>query len=208
MMSPLSVFASIAVIHLLAIASPGPTLMVVMSQAVAGSRRSGFLAVLGVVLATLAWSAATAAGLGGLVAQVGWLYLTLKIIGAGYLAWLGLGLLKSLFRREAVALVADRPLLSGWRAVRAGFVTTISNPKVAAYYTSLFGVVIPADAPTPVFAGAVGTAVLVSAVWWSAVTLLFGLDAVRNGYARLRRSMDAVMGVLLLALAGRLLVSR
>ena len=48
-MSYLSIFASIAVIHLLAVASPGPTLMVVMSQAVAGSRRSGFLVVTGVV---------------------------------------------------------------------------------------------------------------------------------------------------------------
>jgi threonine efflux protein len=207
-MSYLSIFASIAVIHFLAVASPGPTLMVVISQAVAGSRRSGFLVVFGVVLATLIWSSVTAAGLGGVVAQFGWLYLTLKIVGATYLTWIGIGLLRSTLWRHPVELDTDRPILSGRRAIRAGFLTTISNPKVAAYYASLFGVAIPADAPTPVFAGAVFTAALVSAAWWSAVTLLFGLPATRRAYTRLRRGMDAVMGVLLLALAGRLLVSR
>ncbi len=207
-MSYLSIFASIAVIHLLAVASPGPTLMVVMSQAVAGSRRSGFLVVTGVVLATLVWASLTAAGLGGFVAQVGWLYLTLKIVGAVYLTWIGIDLLRSAFRRHSVELHTSKPILTGWQATRAGFLTTISNPKVAAYYASLFGVVIPANAPTMAFAGAVITAALVSALWWSAVTLLFGLPAIRNFYARSRRWMDGVMGVLLLALAGRLLVSR
>jgi threonine efflux protein len=182
--------------------------MVVMSQAVAGSRRSGFLVVSGVVFATLVWSSVTAAGLGGFVAQFGWLYLSLKGVGAAYLTWIGIGLLRSTFRRHPLELHTDRPILTGWRAVQAGFLTTISNPKVAAYYASLFGLVIPADAPMQVFAGAVITAVLVSAAWWSSVTLLFGLSATRRAYARLRRWMDAVMGVLLLALAGRLLVSR
>ena len=52
----ITLFVTIAVIHFLAVASPGPTLMVVMSQAVSGSRRSGLLTVAGVVLATLTWS--------------------------------------------------------------------------------------------------------------------------------------------------------
>lgn len=207
-MTMLATFATIAVIHLLAVASPGPTLMVVMSQSVAGSRRSGFLVVAGVVLATLTWSTVTAAGLGGVIARVGWLYWALKLVGAAYLAWLAWGLLKSAIRGKAVGLDASRPLLDGAGALRAGFLTTISNPKVAAYYASLFGVVIPAGSGAGVFAGAVLTAVAVSALWWSAVVLLFALPAVQRGYARARRWMDAAMGTLLLALAGRLLFSR
>ena len=204
----ITLFVTIAVIHFLAVASPGPTLMVVMSQSVAGSRRSGFLVVAGVVLATLTWSTVTAAGLGGVIARVGWLYLTLKIVGAAYLAWLAWGLLRGAFRGKAVGLDASRPVLGGAGALRAGFLTTLSNPKVAAYYASLFGVVIPAGSGAGVFAGAVLTAVLVSLVWWSAVVLLFALPAVQRGYARARRWMDAAMGALLLALAGRLLLSR
>jgi threonine efflux protein len=207
-MSMLALFATIAVIHLLAVASPGPTLMVVMSQSVAGSRRSGFLVVAGVVLATLTWSSVTAAGLGGVIARVGWLYLALRLVGAAYLAWIAWGLLKSAFRGKAVGLDTGRPVMTGWQALRAGYLTTISNPKVAAYYASLFGVVIPATAPTAVFAGAIATAVLVSLIWWSAVVLLFGLATVRAAYARARRWMDGAMGVLLLALAGKLALGR
>lgn len=204
----IALLASIAVIHLLAVASPGPTLMVVMSQSVAGSRRSGFLVVAGVVAATLVWSSVTAAGLGGVVARFGWLYFGLKLVGAVYLAWLAFGLLKGVFQRKALGLDTSRPVLSGAGALRAGFLTTIANPKVVAYYASLFGVMIPAGAGGAVFAGAVLTAALVSALWWSAVVLLFGLPAVRAVYARARRWMDAAMGALLLALAGRLLLSR
>lgn len=204
----ITLFATIALIHLLAVASPGPTLMVVMSQSVAGSRRSGFLVVAGVVAATLVWSSVTAAGLGGVVARYGWLYFGLKLVGAVYLSWLAFGLLKGVVQRKAVGLDASRPLLSGAGALRAGFLTTIANPKVVAYYASLFGVMIPAGAGAAVFAGAVLTAALVSALWWSAVVLLFGLPVVRAVYARARRWMDAAMGALLLALAGRLLFSR
>ncbi len=204
----ITLFATIAVIHLLAVASPGPTLMVVMSQSVAGSRRSGFLVVAGVVAATLVWSSVTAAGLGGVVARYGWLYFGLKLVGAVYLGWLAFGLLKGVVQGKAVGLDASRPLLSGAGALRAGFLTTIANPKVVAYYASLFGVMIPAGAGAAVFAGAVLTAALVSALWWSAVVLLFGLPVVRAVYARARRWMDAAMGALLLALAGRLLFSR
>lgn len=109
-MSTLALFATIAVIHLLAIASPGPTLMVVMSQSVAGSRRTGFLVVAGVVMATLVWSSVTAAGLGGVIARFGWLYFGLKLVGAVYLSWLAWGLLKGVFNGKAVGLDASRPV--------------------------------------------------------------------------------------------------
>ena len=85
--------------------------------------------------------------------------------------------------RSPAMAEADLPTATGLRAVRAGFITNISNPKVVAYYASLFGVMIPHDAPAGVFVGAALTAIVVSAVWWVAVTLV--LRASRD-QARLR----------------------
>jgi threonine/homoserine/homoserine lactone efflux protein len=56
-------------------------------------------------------------------------------------------MLLSAARATPVELRQDSRSTSGWRAVRADFLTNISNPKVIAYYASLFGVMIPSNAP-------------------------------------------------------------
>ncbi|MCB1491431.1 MAG: LysE family transporter [Rhodobiaceae bacterium] len=203
-MSTVPVFLAIAAVHFLAIASPGPTLMVVTSHVVSHGRRVGFMSIVGVMIATLFWSSTAALGLGGVIAQLGWLYVAMKAAGALYLAWMGAKLILSAVRGGSVTVTADRPTATGLQAIRAGFVTNISNPKVVAYYASLFGVMIPAGAPHAMFAGAVATAVIVSGVWWIAVVLFFGLKPIRDGYARARRWINAAMGTILIGLAGRL----
>jgi len=203
-----TILASIAAVHLLAIASPGPTFVVVTSHAIAGERRAGFLVTLGVLLATATWASLAAAGLGTLMAQFAWLYLALRIAGAAYLIYVGVRMLLGVVRNSSAELSKDARSTSGWRAMRAGFLTNISNPKVIAYYASLFGVMIPSDAPGSLFVAAVATALLVSAAWWSFVTLFFALPVVQRGYLRVRRQMDGIMGGLLIVLGGRLLVSR
>jgi threonine efflux protein len=207
-MEPISLFATIALVHLLAIASPGPTFVVITRYAVAGDRRAGFQATCGALLATFLWASLAAAGLGIVIAGFGWLAMALRIVGAVYLAWLGVKMLKTAWTGSPAGEAGGVAEPTGWRAVRAGFITNISNPKVVAYYASLFTVVIPPDAPVALLVGAMITAVAVSAVWWSLVTLFFALPAIRQGYRRIRRTMDAAMGVILIALGGRLLFSR
>jgi threonine efflux protein len=203
-----TILVGIAAVHLLAVASPGPTLIVVTSHAIAGQRRAGFMVTIGVLLATATWASLAAAGLGTLIAQFTWLYLVLRIAGAAYLIYLGVKMLLGAARGVPVELKKTAGSPSGWRAVRAGFLTNVSNPKVIAYYASLFGVMIPSNAPVTLFAAAVATALLVSAAWWSFVTLFFALPLVQRGYVRIRRPMDGIMGSLLIALGGRLLASR
>jgi threonine efflux protein len=207
-MEVITILLAIATVHLLAIASPGPTFVVVTSYAVAGDRRAGLLVTLGVLIATLTWATLAAAGLGALISQFSWAYMALRIAGAVYLIYLGIKMLISVARRAPVEVTREQRAGSGWCAVRAGFLTNISNPKVIAYYASLFGVVIPHDAPSWLFLAGVATALLVSALWWSFVTLFFALPLIQRGYGCVRRQMDALMGGLLVLLGGRLLLSR
>lgn len=206
-MNSLSTLAGIAGIHLLAIASPGPTLAAVLSQALRGDRRSGLLLACGVVLATLVWAGAAAAGLNRLLASLPTVYLALQLLGAAYLGYLGLRLLADVLRRGAPAPRPEARAVSGWRAVRTGFVTNLGNPKVIAYYASLFGVIIPADAPEWLFFASVATVALVSALWWSAATLLLTRAPIRQLYAGARPACDALMGVALVGFAVRLVTT-
>lgn len=207
-MEYLSVYASIALIHLLAIASPGPTFMVVAGHAAQGGRAAGLQVVAGVMVATLAWIALAVAGLGGLLAASGVLQLAVRVAAAVYLAWMGFGLLRSALRGGGGTLTADGGGAGGRAALRTGFRTNIANPKVVLYYASLFGAMVPAGAPSHVAVGVGATAFLVSLCWWIGVVVLFGLPTVRRGYAHSRRVVDAGMGVLLIVIAGRVLGSR
>jgi threonine efflux protein len=207
-LTPLSTLSAIALIHLLAIASPGPTLPVVTSYAAGGDRRSGFLAALGVCLATICWASLAAGGLGTVFATFPQAYRALQLAGAAYLIWLGIKLLRSVLQAGTAGVPSSSRDLpgAGWGALRVGFLTNITNPKVVAYYASLFGVLIPSDAPSWLFWGAAATAVVVSALWWSAVTLFFAIPPVAAAYQRIRRGADSAMGGILILLGLKLVV--
>jgi threonine efflux protein len=115
-LTPLSTLSAIALIHLLAIALPGPTLAVVTSYAAGGDRRSGFLVTLGVCLATICWASLAAAGLGTVFATFPTAYRALQLAGAAYLIWLGIKLLRSVLQVGVAGVPsASRELPSaGW----------------------------------------------------------------------------------------------
>jgi threonine efflux protein len=206
-MEYLNAILGIAVIHFFAVSSPGPTFFVVASYANAGDRRACLLVVLGVLGATLTWASLAAIGLGAILNASTWLPLAIRMAGGAYLAWFGFKMLRSAWKGGAelkfTAAAATR--VPALKAIRAGYITNISNPKVIAYYTSLFGVMVPPDAPSLLFAGAVLTALTVAGVWWVVVSLFFGLPAVRDFFTRTRRLFDALVGGLLVAFGAKLI---
>lgn len=209
-MGLVSILGSVALIHLLAISSPGPTFVVVTRYAAAGDRRAGLLVALGVCLATLTWASFAATGLSAFVIHFPRAYAAIQYAGAAYLAWMGLKLLHGFFRAEPSGRADAEPTApaTALQAVTAGYLTNISNPKVIAYYTSLFGVMVPANASWPVFGAIVMTVLAVSAFWWIIVALFFSLPVIRDGFLRIRRWLDALMGGILIALGAKLALGR
>ncbi len=200
------ILLGIALVHLLAIASPGPTFVLVASYSVRGDRRAGLLVMLGVCLATLVWSSLAAAGLIALLARMTWAYRAMQFAGAAYLIYLGARMLIGAWRNVPGAIARKDVDTSPWQALRAGFITNITNPKVIAYYASLFGVMVPADAPPRLFVGVVLTALTTSAVWWTALALFFAVPAISRGYARIQRPVDAFVGMVLVLLGLKLAI--
>jgi len=209
-MHAMSIILGIAAVQLLAAASPGPTFVVVSRYSIGESRRRGLLVVAGVLLADLTWAVLAASGLGVLVLRYPAIYTVLQIAGAAYLIWLGGKMLVGVTRKrdDAARIGGGAPSASACEAVRAGFLTNMTNPKSIAYYTSLFVVMMPPDPPLWLFAAVVTSAVLVSAAWWIAVALFFAVPPVRRAYERARRGIEAVMGGVLVCLGVRLAISR
>ncbi len=150
-----------------------------------------------------------ASGLSVVILRYPAAYTVLQFAGAAYLIWLGSRILLSLMRKQAGRHAeGGGSAASAAHAVRDGFLANMINPKSMAYYTSLFVVMIPQDPPAWLFAAVVATALLVSAAWWIAVALFFAVPPVRRLYERARRSIEAVMGGLLICLGLRMALSR
>lgn len=123
--------------------TPGLDTALVLRTAAAEGPRRAALAGLGVALGCFAWAAIVAVGLGALLAASPWAYAAMRWIGAGYLLWVGYGML----RHPRVAFDANGEGRRGGAAFATGLLTNLLNPKVGLFYVSFLPQFVPAGAP-------------------------------------------------------------
>lgn len=147
---------------------PGPTVMLVVSAAMARGGASGRATVPGVVLGDLTAMTVSLAGAGAVLAASAALFTVLKLLGAAYLVWLGL----RLWRAPAARLTPDAALAphDGWRMFRAAYVVTALNPKSIVFFVAFVPQFIdPGAALVPqaalLVATFVGLAAINTALW-------------------------------------------
>ena len=99
-----SLFAFVAAASLLTI-TPGLDTALVLKSAIGGSPRRAALAGLGIVTGCLVWALLVALGLGALLAASRVAYVILRWIGAAYLLWAGLKMLR--YPRRTYGAAAD-----------------------------------------------------------------------------------------------------
>ena len=201
-MSHIPQLMTIALVFLLGAMSPGPDFVAVTSHALT-SRCAGFQVAAGITVAIAIWAALAMFGLGVLLVQIGWLYMTVRLIGAAYLIYLGIRILLSVRRRPA-PMTIDAVKAGTPAAWRSGFLVGITNPKTAAFFGSLFITVLPLEAPFWVQAAALAVISLVALGWFGFVALIFSTERVRTVYGRIRRPIDALLGAVLVMLGLRL----
>jgi threonine efflux protein len=206
----LAVPFSAAGLFLLACLSPGPVWAVITTTALRQSPAKAALTGLGVASASLTWASLTMLGLGQVIARLEGVYLVLRLLGAAYLIVLGLAMLRAAMGKNVMVQQGqiEAPRLGAGAAFRRGYMTSITNPKAAAFFSSLFVVVLPPDLTVSL---RVLTVVLIgaaSALWHCSLALVFLAPAVQQGYRRLKRGIDAVTGAVLVGLGVRLALSR
>ncbi len=201
-------FMTVALVHLLAVASPGPDFAVVVRESVTQGRRVGSWTALGVGCGISVHVAYSLLGIGLIVSQSIVLFNLFKWLAAGYLLYLGWRALRarpmSLDTADEVGTTSDR---SPWQAFVVGFVTNGLNPKATLFFLSLFTVVISADTPLLVQAGYGVYLAGATALWFLLVAWLFSRDRVRAGFARMGHWFDRLTGAVLIGLGVRLAVS-
>ena len=208
----MEIFASLlflSLIWLLAVMTPGPNFLVTSQAAASRSRSEAMWIAFGVSIAGGLWAAASMAGLGLLMTEAGWLARTLKWAGAAYLIFLGIKTILGAGQPlPDPAAIAGRSAATAGRAVRRGLLTSFANPKTAAFFASLFLLVLPPAPPLLLKLGIVGLVIGISLLWYGFVACLFSLAPVRAWYAGCRRWVERAVGALLVCLGGRLVLER
>ena len=198
-------FLSVALIHLLAVASPGPDFAVVVRESVTHGRRAGMFTAFGVGTAIFVHVGYSLLGIGIIVSQSIVLFNALKWLAAAYLLYIGIKALRAK-PADPSALAANLP--TGERTARgaftAGFVTNGLNPKATLFFLSLFTVVINPHTPLSIQAGYGVYLAVATGVWFCMVAMLFSHQRVRNGFARMGHWFDRTMGAVLVALGVKL----
>lgn len=186
---------AVITITILAVISPGPDFAMVSRNSLLLSRRAGVLTAVGIGVGVLVHVTYTILGVGVLMAQSIWLFNALKIIGAAYLIWLGIKMLRA--KPQGDVTSTREIALSDFGALRIGFLTNALNPKTTVFVVSLFMQVVQPSTPLPVQVSYGAFISGAHVAWFALVALFFSAGPIRAHIMKVRHWIDRVFGALL-----------
>jgi threonine/homoserine/homoserine lactone efflux protein len=201
--------------------TPGVDTMLVIRNVLLRGHRAGLFTATGICSGLFCHATLSALGLSLILVRSASLYELVKLLGACYLCFLGARSLWQTFRAhmqttnapggakpaEGVQLLQNN--VPWWRSMREGFLSNILNPKVAVFYLAFLPQFLnPGD---PVLAKSLLLAAIhfvLGIVWLSLVATFVGW--LRNMLARpaVRRGLEAVTGLVLVAFGIRLALEK
>lgn len=208
-------FLAIVVIHLLAVASPGPDFAVIIRQSVRYGRQTGVITAMGLGCGIALHVTYSLVGIGALMRTTPWILEGAKILGAVYLVYLGIQCLRSKPPANAASPAADPAAglagaVDGGQPARkafwTGFMTNATNPKATLFFLALFSTVVSATTPVAVQAVYGAWMVLATAAWFALLATALSQARVRQTLVAKGYWLDRCMGVVLLVFAARLFV--
>jgi len=195
-------------IVLLGLLTPGPNVMAIIGTSVGSGRIPGTALAMGVAVGSGLWACLAVTGLTSLLSTYANVLIVLKVVGGAYLIWLGL---KSLRSATKAKVVANDALELGvrWKVYFArGLAIQMSNPKAALTMLAIVAVGLPAGAPVWVALMLILGITTLSVVGHAVYALAFSAKPVVGHYMRIRRWVEATLGVVFCVAGARLIASK
>ena len=199
---------TVTLFWLVTVVTPGPNFIATVQASASTSRRAGLMVASGLAFGTTLWAGASLLGLGLIFQTAGWLYQVIKIAGAVYLIVIGVRMILSVRHPADPAAPSAMPVLDDGRAFRRGLIVDLSNPKAAAFFTSLFAVAVPPTAPLWFDGLLIGLVVVIAWGWYSGVAWAMATGPVARAYQRTERAITALAGALFVGFGVKLATDR
>ena len=202
-------FIGFAAVSLALALVPGPSWIYVISTTVGRDRRAGLIAVLGNATGIAGHVLAVAAGLSAALSYSANLYLVLQWVGAIYLVYLGIQMMRQTAATTSKDL--EEPPRSGLRVFGHGILVNLLNPKVALVMLALLPQFVDATAgrvPAQIVLIGLVHALIASLVLTTIVFAAAGARRRLRNAPRLVQVFRTIAGLTLVAVGLRLALSK
>ncbi|MBS4701687.1 MULTISPECIES: LysE family translocator [Aeromonas] len=190
-----SLFLTIGLIHLIALASPGPDFALILRTSL--HRPTALGAALGIAIAILLHATLSLTGISLLIASQPWLFLAVKVVGALYLGWLGWGAIKAARRSFATQALRAGGELQGWnRGLRAGIATNLLNPKALLFFMGLLAAMVTPQVDGLTRGLLILELFLLSLAWFGLLAWSLSTARAQHLLSRVQRPLNLVTGLL------------
>jgi len=201
-------FITIASVHLLAVASPGPDFAIVLKHSISFGRRAAIITSVGVGVAILIHVAYSLLGIGILIKTTPVLFQMFSYAAAAYLLYLGWGAIRSPAPasleqgdiRKEIQTISDK------KAFVVGFLTNGLNPKATLFFLSVFAVAVSPDTPNMIKLGYGLYLAIATGIWFCVLSMFLSSKKVSQFIGQKGYWFDRVMGVVLILLAIKLVM--
>ena len=195
-------FLAFNVALLVAIASPGPALLMAIRTTLSGGRTAGISVGAGLGLMAAIWTLMALLGLGVVFELFPTVYVAARITGAAYLLYLA----------YRIWIDASAPVEGGGEpardAFRQGFLINLLNPKSVLFAAAVLVVVFPAGIDVVDSLVIVVNHFLVEVAFYTTLAFCLSTEVVAKRYMQAKAYIDRFASVVLGALGARLLWNR
>ncbi|MFT4654572.1 MAG: threonine/homoserine/homoserine lactone efflux protein [Kangiellaceae bacterium] len=197
----LTVLAAIALMHFVAVVSPGPDFAIVLKQSLQKGLRPALWTSFGIGAGILLHVVYSILGVSLVISTTPWLYQSLLYVAAAYFIWIGISALRSKPSTITLESSSDSAKSTWYKAFGLGFLTNGLNPKATLFFLALFTAAIPAETSlsTKAFYGIY----LASAtgVWFCFLSYVTNFKEIREAYQSHGHWFDRLMGIVLIVMA-------
>lgn len=201
-------FLTIAVVHFLAVASPGPDFAIIVKQSLTRGRRTALYTSVGIGCAILLHVTYSLIGIGLLIASNPLYFKILSYLAAAYLFYIGISGIKS---KPASHLDINEKSLHQGQSFKKGFLTGFLvnglNVKATLFFVSLFSLIISTNTPIIVQSIYGIYMAIATAAWFSFLSIMLTMKAFRQRLIKHGYIIDRLMGIVLILLAIKIVVS-
>ena len=210
---------SFAVVAALMTITPGLDTALVIRTGAREGRRSAVAATLDIASGIFVWAIVAAVGISALLLASTTAYTVVKIAGAIYMVWLGVGMIRSAVRRKREEPAADTGMIDATAVAegardragrpiafyRQGLLANLMNPKVGAFYVALIPQFIPPETPALAAGSLLGMVHVAETLLWFGL-IIVAVHWMKDFFARpaVQRWTDAVAGTVITALGLKL----
>ncbi|MGL4473803.1 MAG: LysE family translocator [Shewanella sp.] len=208
-----SLLLTLSVLHFIALVSPGPDFAIIVKLASQQNRTVALACAFGIATAILIHCALSLTGMGILIANSVLAYTIIQLMGAAYLAWIGIGALTSAFKQwQATAstqkqtlddkeqTIAAKPMATH-RGFLIGFYTNLLNPKAMLFFITLLSALVPPDLDLATKITASGLFFALTALWFGGLAIVISKGDIKSMLERNSRYVDLITGILFVAVS-------